>query len=154
MRLIFFCDPSAVVFDGNHRTFGPEPRANFDGFLCSVASGVRQEIRNDLLKTEAIPSSKDTAFDLDTQEATGFAQERAKTIRDFFDEFPQVHLLGLKHERTGRNSRDVEHVVDEAREALDLPIGLLDHLFHSDRAVSELLAFLNGATFDHLSLEL
>ena len=97
-----------------------------DRLAISVFDGVREHVRHDLLDPKTIPAAHDRFSNVEPDLACG--EITAELIEDHLDNLSQVDVLRLEDDRSRRDARDVEQVIEQACEATDLKVGLADSI--------------------------
>ncbi|MNK78538.1 hypothetical protein D3C87_981730 [compost metagenome] len=103
-------------------------QADFHGLALAVAHGVADQVDNDLLDAEGVPETVDGLEGHHFQYAARGGCVRAQVVRHAAHQTGQVDGFAADRQLAAGDARHVEHVVDQAHHAADLPPVARHHL--------------------------
>ncbi len=87
-----------------------------DGLPISVFDGVRNEVADDLIEPEAIPSAEHGACRIASNGGRLLRLVVDEAADDFAGERDELELFAFEPKSAGRDARDVEQLVDQSLE--------------------------------------
>ena len=103
-------------------------QADFHGLALAVAHGVADQVDNDLLDAEGIPKPLDRLEGHHFQHAARRRRIRCQVVRHPAYQAGQVDGYTADRQLAAGDARHIEHVVDQAHHAADLPPVARHHL--------------------------